>query len=109
MLDRRSFLGTALSAAAGSRLMAQSPSEVPNWGGPVLDIHLHAKGPDGEWTHMQGCGVTHALLLLSTNAEAHANEEIAKHPGRLRYSMAIDPARENAVETLRNAIKAAAT
>src|SRR5688572_9842438 len=108
MMNRRRFLETALAATTVS-LRAQSSSvDAPNWGGPVLDIHLHGKGPDGEWTHMQGSGVTHALLLLSPNAEAHAKEEIAKHPGRLKYSVAIDPARENAIETLRNSIKSGA-
>src|SRR6266581_4921601 len=107
MISRRQFLGTAFAAAAAPGLSAQSaPDDVPDWGGPVLDIHLHGKGPDGEWLHMRGCGVTHAQLLVSPNAEAHVKEEMAKHPGRFRYSVGVDPARENAIETLRNAIKA---
>ena len=106
-MNRRNFLTTATAAALALPLEAQS--DVPDWGGPVLDVHLHGKGPGGEWTHMQGCGVTHAQLLLQASAEAHAKEEMAKHPGRLQYSVAMDPARENAVETLRAAIKAGAT
>jgi predicted TIM-barrel fold metal-dependent hydrolase len=110
MIDRRRFLETAFAAAAVSTLAAQTPpGDVPDWGGPVLDVHLHGKGPDGEWTHMQGCGVTHAQLLLSPNAEAHAKEDMAKHPGRLHYSVGIDPARDNAIESLRGAIAAGAT
>jgi predicted TIM-barrel fold metal-dependent hydrolase len=110
MMNRRSFLNSAWTTAAAGRLAAQSAqNDVPDWGGPVLDVHLHGKGPGGEWAHMQGCGVTHAQLLLSPAAEAHAKEELAKHPGRLHYSVGYDPARENAIETLRNSIKAGAT
>jgi len=105
MMNRRQFLHSAMAVAVAPRLSAQ---DRPDWGGPVLDVHLHNKGPDGEWAHMQGSGVTHALLLLSANAEAHAKEEMAKHPGRLQYSVAIDPARDNAIETLRNGVKSGA-
>ena len=96
----------ASAAAMAAPLGAQS--DVPDWGGPVLDVHLHGKGPGGEWTHTQGCGVTHALLLLPATAEAHAKDEMEKHPGRFKYSMSMDPARDNAIETLRNAVKGGA-
>jgi predicted TIM-barrel fold metal-dependent hydrolase len=104
-MNRRFFLHTALAAATAPGLPAQDSLD---WGGPVLDIHVHGKGPDGEWTHMQGSGVTHALLLLRPDAEAHAKEEMARHPGRLKYSVATDPAREGAIESLRKAVKAGA-
>src|SRR5262245_4614312 len=106
MMHRRQFLHTSLAAAAASRLSAQ---DIPDWGGPVLDVHLHGKGPGGEWTHMQGSGVTHAQLLVSPMQEAHVKQEMAAHEGRFHYSVSMDPARDNAVETLRAAIKAGAT
>jgi predicted TIM-barrel fold metal-dependent hydrolase len=106
-MNRRHFLHTALAAASATALPAQ---DRPDWGGPVLDIHIHGKGPDGEWAHMQGSGVTHALLLLQANpnAEAHAREEMAKHPGRIQYSVAINPANADAIERLRAGVKAGA-
>jgi len=110
MVNRRNFLNSILVSSAAARLAAQSAStDAPDWGGPVLDIHLHGKGPDGEWAHMQGCGVSHAQLLVQPAAESHVKEEMAKHPGRPHYSVGYDPARENAIETLRNSIKAGAT
>jgi uncharacterized protein len=81
--------------------------DVPDWGGPVLDMHLHGKA-GGEWTHMQGSGVTHALLLFPVTGEAHAKDEMGKHPGRFQYSVSMDPARENAIESLRAAGKGGA-
>src|SRR5262245_43863793 len=107
-MNRRRFFEHAFAVAASSRLGAQT-GDVPDWGGPVLDIHLHGKGPGGEWTHMQGCGVTHAQLLVQPSAEAHVKEEMSKHAGRFRYSVGMNPAREDAIETLRSSIKAGAT
>ena len=109
-MNRRQFFGSMAAGAATFKTMTQeTPSDVPNWGGPVLDIHLHGRGPDGEWAHMQGCGVSHAQLLTPVTAEAHVKEEMGKHPGRFKYSTSVDPARADAVDVLRNAIKGGAT
>jgi len=109
-MNRRRFLGTM---AAGTTALVSSAqdtsSDVPTWGGPVLDVHLHARGPDGEWTHMQGCGVSHAQILAAATAEAHVKEEMAKHPGRFKYSVSVKPDRADAIEVLRSAIKSGAT
>src|SRR6185436_13313481 len=57
MINRRQFI----SAASAASLLAQQRNE---WGGPVLDIHLHLR-TDGESdvAHMNGSGVTRAVLL----------------------------------------------
>jgi predicted TIM-barrel fold metal-dependent hydrolase len=111
-MDRRQFLGTLAFGATELKSMAQvqdGPRDSPDWGGPVLDIHLHGKGPDGEWAHMQGCGVSYAQLLTAPSAEAHVKEEMAKHPRRFKYSVSVDPARADALELLRTAVKGGAT
>ena len=61
-MQRRTFLKSILPAAAvARRLTAQQET---SWGGPVLGTHLHIRGnADACFTHMQGCGVTHAVLL----------------------------------------------
>jgi predicted TIM-barrel fold metal-dependent hydrolase len=104
-MNRREFVSTAAGLAAVAPGFAQ---DKPDWGGPVLDVHIHPKGPDGEWKHMEGSGVTHALLLIRAGTEAHAKEEMAKRPGRFQYSVAMDPARAEAVETLRQSVKGGA-
>jgi hypothetical protein len=59
-MQRRTFVRSTLLAAAAPRLWPQS---APSWGGPVIDTHLHLRrDPDSCFTHMQGCGVTHAVL-----------------------------------------------
>jgi uncharacterized protein len=50
-------------------------------GGPVLDTHLHfRRDPDACFTHIQGCGVTNAVLLTRAPDEDKAKEETAKRP-----------------------------
>src|SRR5437016_855440 len=98
-MNRRRFLGTlAVGGTALNSIAQDGPSDSPDWGGPVLDIHLHGKGSGGEWTHMQGCGVSHAQLLTATAAGAHVKEEMANHSGRFKYSVGVDPARADAME-----------
>src|SRR5436305_13459377 len=112
-MNRRQFLGTA-AAATASRLAAQdapqnAPQDAPDWGGNVLDVHLHPRQqPDGEWAHMQGCGVTHAVLLTQDAAEEHSKEAMAKRPGRFIRFVSVNPAREDAIQVLRNGVKGGA-
>jgi hypothetical protein len=66
-MKRREFLKTALAAAI-----------VPDF---VLDTHLHLRAdPDACFTHMQGCGVTHAVLLTRLQDEDKAQAEMLKRP-----------------------------
>ena len=56
-MERRQFVKSLLAAGLiAPRVQAQS---APDWGGPVLDTHLHLRrDADSCFTHMQGCGVT---------------------------------------------------
>ena len=103
MINRRELLYGALAA---SRLAAQ---DAPNWGGNVLDVHQHARGPGSEWMHMQGCGVTHAVLLTRAADEEHSKEEMKKRPDRFIRFVSIDVTRPDAIDTLRNAAKGGAS
>src|SRR5262245_16627025 len=105
IINRRRFL-LATAAATASRLAAQ---DVPDWGGNVLDIHQHARQQPGvDWTHMQGCGVTHAVLLTNVAAEANAKEEMAKRPDRLKRFVSVNPGAPDAIETLRKSVQGGA-
>ncbi|MEZ5402861.1 MAG: amidohydrolase family protein [Bryobacteraceae bacterium] len=97
-MHRRTFFAAAAAA------LAQEPA--PDWGGPVLDIHLHPKAvPDGEWTHMAGCGVTHAVILGRVTTQDEVQARIAKHPGRMKQfvSTNVAPPAAGAIAQLRNA------
>jgi predicted TIM-barrel fold metal-dependent hydrolase len=104
-MDRRTFLQSALVLAASSRqLGAQSPAAL--WGGPVLDIHHHLRPTmDGNISHCDGAGVTKAVLLSNVNAEDHAKEVMAAHPGRFVRFASVDVRQPDAIDRLRNAVR----
>ena len=67
MTTRRQFLGAAAALASASVLDADAGA--PNWGGPVIDTHLHLRrGLDANAVHMDGCGVSNAVLLAFPQA-----------------------------------------
>jgi len=102
-MQRRMFLKTSVAALAVRNVFSQSE---PDWGGPVLDTHLHLrKDPDACFAHIQGCGVTNALLLTPAKNEDKAKEEMAKRPGVFVRSVATDPALPGADDVLRNGIQ----
>lgn len=103
-MHRRTFLSTLLPAAAGVQQLT-GQAELP-WGGRVLDTHLHLrKDADACFAHMQGCGVTHAVLLTPAEEEERARAEVARRPGRFARSVRIDPSRPDSGQTLRAAVK----
>jgi predicted TIM-barrel fold metal-dependent hydrolase len=53
---------------------------------------------------MQGCGVTHAVLLTPANNEDRAKQEMEKRPGRFARSVSADPAAPDAVRVLRDGL-----
>jgi len=103
-MHRRAFLKSTLAAATATDLLAQTV-----WGGPVLDTHLHLRpDPDACFTHVQGSGVTNAVLLTRAADEDKAEAEMAKRPGVFARSVSTDPAQPGADEVIRKAIGAGA-
>ncbi len=106
-LERRTFLRAIAGtmAAAGSAF----PQIESLWGGPVLDTHLHLRrDPDSCYTHMQGCGVTNAVLLTQAADEEKAKAEMEKRPGVFVRSVSTDPARPDAAGSVRSALQGGA-
>ena len=102
-MNRRAFLKTSVVAVSVGNGFSQS---APDWGGPVFDTHLHLrKDPDGCFTHMQGCGVTNAVLLTRATNEEQAKKEMLKRPGVFVRSVAADPAQPGGDETIRKALQ----
>jgi len=106
-MERRTFMQSMIAAcAAAPRVLAQSGV---NWGGPVLDTHLHLRGnADACYTHMQGCGVTHAVLLTRAQDEERAKAEMERRPGHFVRSVSTDPSAADADKVLLEALKAGA-
>src|SRR5216684_3912998 len=105
MLNRRKFLGTA-AAAVLSRAEAQPTSE---WGGPVLDIHLHPRREEGgELNHANGSGVTKAVLLTGSAVADHSQAVVASNPGRFVWFIGTDMTKPGAIGVLRKNLAAGA-
>ena len=105
-MNRRTLLKTILPAAATVRQLAAQDAAAPQWGGPVLDTHLHIRGDaDACFKHMQGCGVTHAVLLSGANDQERAKAEMEKRPGHFVRSVRADPASADGVQAIREALK----
>jgi predicted TIM-barrel fold metal-dependent hydrolase len=102
MLNRRQFIGAA-AAASAAPLLAQPSYE---WGGPVLDIHLHLR-PDGEsdFAHINGSGVTKAVLLTRLPAVDQAKALAEKHPGRFVWFVSGDVTKPESAAQLSKAVK----
>lgn len=78
-MNRRTFLGAGASAA----LTAQTGAE---WGGPVIDIHLHPRRNGGECSaHVEGIGAARTVLLTNLRDAERAKAEVAAQPGRFVY------------------------
>ncbi len=75
----------------------------------MLDTHLHIRADaDACFTHMQGCGVTHAVLLTPATAQERAKAEMERRPGRFVRSVSTDPTKPDAEKILRDATRAGA-
>src|SRR5260370_12789100 len=103
-MQRRTCLQSILpAAAAAQQLTAQADQP---WGGPVLDTHLHLRAnADACFTHMQGCGVTNAVLLTPATDQDRAKAEMERRPGHFVRSVRTDPSQPDSDHVLRDAIQ----
>jgi len=104
-MNRREFLAVAAVVTAGSTFRARSPLQ-SEWGGAVLDIHSHLRqGLDANMVHMEGCGVTNAVLLTRGSVVEQVKAIQAKYPKRFVWSASADITKPDAAEILTKAVK----
>lgn len=102
-MNRREFVG-ALAGAA----VLQGQDAPPNWGNPVIDIHHHWRRPvELNLAHMNGAGITSALLLTDAAQDAEAAAMPKDRFARFTSVNVGQPARLDAnLEALRKTIAA---
>lgn len=101
-MHRRAFLG----AGAGAALAGQTGSE---WGGPVIDIHLHPRKTAGDcWTHLNGIGGAKAVLLTALRNADWAKAEMAMRPDRFVWFVAADPSEPENIKGIERALNGGA-
>ena len=104
--DRREFLTVAAALASSTLVEAQNDTAAPTWGGPVIDTHLHLReGLDGNYQHLQGCGVTHAVLRARDTSGEQVRAIQAKYPKLFVWTASTDITRPEAEAALTKAIK----
>ena len=107
-IGRREFLQSVAVIAAATRAGAQTPA-ANEWGSQVLDIHLHPRATvEGSLLHLDGAGVTKAVLLTGAAAEERAKQSVAAHPSRFVRFASIDMTQPDAIDRLRAAAKGGA-
>ena len=117
MLSRRQFLVSTTAASTLACSSSTEPAEVAEttqpasamedlWGGNVIDIHTHFRGdPDANAVHLDGCGVSHAVLLTRVASIPELKQTLAKHPGRYVWSASVDVTLADAADQLRKAVE----
>ena len=100
-IGRREFLQSVAVIATASRAGAQTAA-AGEWGTPVLDIHFHPRANvEGNVLHLDGAGVTKAVLLAGANAEERAKQAVSSHPNRFVRFASMDVAQSDAIDRLR--------
>ena len=107
-IGRREFLQSVAVVAAAARVNGQT-APAREWGVPVLDIHLHPRATaEANVLHLDGSGVTKAILLTGANAEDRAKQTMAAHPARFARFAAFDMTQPEAIDRLRASIQSGA-
>ena len=107
---RRQFVQAIGAALPAFRLGAQEPSQ-NLWGGPVVDCHHHIRRtPEANVVHLDGCGVSNAVVLARDNSAEAMKAMQAQYPGRfLAWFASTDITKPEAEELLTKALKSGAS
>lgn len=105
-VDRRQVLRTIASAATMAVPTLAAPGD-DDWGGPVVDCHHHFRRPlEANTSHLDGCGVSNAVLLAGAGQAMAVKELLEKYPGRyLAWFASTDITKPEAADLLTQAVK----
>jgi uncharacterized protein len=105
-LSRRQLLQAIAAALPAIRLEAQTPP-ADLWGGPVVDCHHHLRRTlEANIVHLDGCGVSNAVILARDNSAEPIKTLQSEYPGRvLGWFASTDVSKPEAEELLNSAVK----
>ena len=114
-LSRRAFLQSVAAASGASAVVVQNVRSaagaqgVNEWGVPILDTHMHPRAtPEAHIAHLDGAGITKAVILTGPALEDRAKQAVAASPSRFIRFASIDVMQPNSVEYLRAALESGA-
>jgi predicted TIM-barrel fold metal-dependent hydrolase len=90
--------------------LAQEAAMEDLWGGPVVDCHHHIRrAPEQNIAHLNGCGVSNAMILARANSAVDIKAIDTQFPGRvLGWFASGNIASPDAEEVLTKAVKSGA-
>jgi predicted TIM-barrel fold metal-dependent hydrolase len=90
--------------------LAQEAAMEDLWGGPVVDCHHHIRrAPEQNIAHLNGCGVSNAMILARANSAVDIKAIDTQFPGRvLGWFASGNIASPEAEEVLTKAVKSGA-
>jgi len=107
-INRRTFLQTA--AAISALPVAGQQTSAGEWGGPVVDCHHHLRRtPEANVAHLEGSGISNAMILARDNSAEQIAAIKTQYPGRvLGWFASTDITQPEASDLLTKAVKAGA-
>lgn len=109
VMNRRAFIKELGTVASALPLVAQQEPR-SEWGGPVVDCHHHLRRtPEASIAHLDGSGMSNAMVLARDNSADQIAALKAKYSGRiLGWFASTDITKREAEELLTQAAKAGA-
>ena len=101
-ISRRKFVETLTAIGPLSAMAASN-----EWGGSIVDCHHHLRRTaDSNVAHLDGCGVSNAMVLARENSRKQIDDLKAQYPGRfVGWFASADITKPDAEELLTNAVK----
>jgi len=108
-ISRRKF-GQTLAAIAPVAALRAQQAATNEWGGPVVDCHHHLRrANESNIAHLDGSGVSNALILARDNSAEQISALKTQYPGRfLGWFASADVTKPEAEALLTKAVKSGA-
>jgi uncharacterized protein len=107
-VNRRTFIQSV--AAASALPLAGQEKSGGEWGGPIVDCHHHLRRtPEANILHLDGSGMSNAMVLARDNSAEQIAAIRTQYPGRiLGWFAGTDITKPEAEDLLTKAVKAGA-
>jgi len=108
-INRRVFIQSVAVGAAALPLLGQD-APANEWGGPVVDCHHHMRQtPEANVAHLDGSGMSNAMLLARDNSADRVAAIKTQYPGQfLGWFAGTDITQPDAADLLTKAVKSGA-
>lgn len=108
-MNRRTFV-KSLAASASTLTLAGQEKQSSEWGGPVVDCHHHLRRtPEANIAHLDGAGISNAMILARDDSAEGIAAIKTQYPGRvLGWFAGTDVTKPETAELLAKAAKAGA-